>query len=206
LDDGYEVYALTILYGQRHSREASAAKRIAERAGVNHVLVDLWDLKSVLHSALTGHAEVPSPTAETPDAYAQSLQSTVVPNRNMIMLSIAAGYAYSIGAHAVAYAAHASDYAVYPDCRPEFVQALEKALQVSLDDSSFKVIAPFVHMKKAEIVRLGKLLGVPFELTWSCYCGGRKHCGRCSSCKERHRAFVEAGVEDPTEYETEPII
>ena len=197
---------MTILYGQRHSKEASIARRIAERVGVDHVLVDLWDLKSVLHSSLTGHSEIPSPAAETPDAYGQSLQSTVVPNRNMIMLSIAAGYACSIGAHAVAYAAHASDYAVYPDCRPEFVKSLEATLRISLDDSSFQVLAPFVHMKKSEIVKLGRTLGVPFELTWSCYKGQSTHCGVCSSCKERHRAFVEAGVTDPTEYKVKPVI
>jgi len=203
---GHTVYALSICYGQRHERELEAARKICERANAQHLTIDMRCLQTVLHSALTGYCEVPRPTGETYEAYAESLQSTVVPNRNMILLSVAAGYAYSIDAHAVAYAAHASDFAVYPDCRPNFVQSLEETLRLSLDDYTFKVLAPFVHMNKSEIVKLGKSLGVPFELTWSCYKGQTLHCGECSSCKERHRAFVEANVNDPTRYQVTPVI
>lgn len=195
----FDVTALTINYGQKHSKEINAARRIAFSLGVDWIYIELPELGKWLKSALTtSDISVPE-VPETAEHY-DTLAVTVVPNRNMILLSIAAGIAQSIGANAVAYAAHYSDRGVYPDCRAEFVNALEVALRLALDEPDFKVLAPFVSKYKADIVRLGVYLDVPYELTWSCYKGGEKHCGVCSSCRERKRAFREAGVPDPTEY------
>jgi len=198
---GYKVKALTIIYGQKHSREIESAKIIAKRIDVDWTCVDLSALQPLLKSALT-RTDVEIPSVPDQTAHYNTLQVTVVPNRNMILLSIAAAYAISNDFNAVAYAAHYSDRGVYPDCRWEFVHALEVALQLANDRPDFRVLAPFVRKTKADIVRLGHFLGVPYELTWSCYKGGERHCGKCSSCRERKRAFQEAGVPDPTAYDT----
>jgi len=196
---GFDVTALTINYGQKHMRECHAAHSIAEKLGIPHISLDLNDLGKYLQSALTTNEVNVPEVSETVEHY-ETLQMTVVPNRNMIMLAIAAGIAKSIGGKAVAYAAHWSDRGVYPDCRIEFARALEKTLRLALDDPDFRVYIPFGTMDKGEIVRLGHRIGVPYELTWSCYKGGDFHCGVCSSCRERKRAFQEAGIPDPTEY------
>jgi len=196
---GYEVKALTIIYGQRHEREIYAARKIAYEADVEWRLIDISGVRLVLRSALTSE-DIPIPEVPEDAQYHEALKSTVVPNRNMIFLSIAAAWAASLDYDAVAYAAHWSDRGVYPDCREKFVEAVEKALRLSLDHPGFRVLAPFVRCSKAEIVALGSSLGVPYEYTWSCYKGLEKHCGICSSCRERKRAFKEAGVHDPTEY------
>ena len=127
------------------------------------------------------------------------MKSTVVPNRNMIMLSLAAARAIAVGADGVAYAAHSGDHAIYPDCRPEFADAVAAALRIC-HYTPIELERPFVDMTKADIVRLGAELGVDFSKTWSCYKGGEKHCGKCGTCVERREAFRLAGVPDPTEY------
>jgi len=118
----------------------------------------------------------------------------------MIMLSVAIGWALSVKYEAVAYAAHTGDHAIYPDCRPEFVEAMDNAASLC-DWHRIRIVRPFIAMTKTDIVRLGAELGVPFERTWSCYKGGRLHCGRCGTCVERREAFQTAGVHDPTTYE-----
>jgi 7-cyano-7-deazaguanine synthase len=127
------------------------------------------------------------------------MKTTVVPNRNMILLALATGHALSIGAQQVAYAAHSGDHAIYPDCRNEFADAMARAMALC-DWSQVELYRPFVDWTKADIVRRGAELGVPFGQTWSCYKGGNKHCGRCGTCIERREAFDLAGVEDPTNY------
>lgn len=200
VNDGYEVYALTFIYGQKHSKEVEAAKIIATKLGVNHKVIDMSSLQEILRSALTSPGmTIPEVPAEA--KHYDTLKSTVVPNRNSIFLSIAVGYAISIGANHVFYAAHFSDRGVYPDCRKEFVEAFAHASRLATDNPDLVIEAPFVNMNKSEIVSLGTKLGVPYELTWSCYKGGEKHCGVCSSCRERKRAFQEAGIPDPTVYE-----
>jgi 7-cyano-7-deazaguanine synthase len=126
------------------------------------------------------------------------MAATVVPNRKLILLAVAAGYAASRGAGAVAYAAHAGDHAIYPDCRPEFVAAAENAI---LAGCGVELLAPFLTMTKAEIVKTGAVCGFPFEFTWSCYKGLEIHCGKCGTCVERREAFELAGVPDPTIYD-----
>jgi len=198
--EDYETYVLTFIYGQKHIREIKSAKKICEGLNVHHKVIDLSVLKDILSgSALTDSGvEVPE-VPETAEHY-ETLRTTIVPNRNSIFLSIAIGYAVSIGANNVFFGAHHSDRGVYPDCRREFVEAFEHAERLANDSSLLVVAAPFVNMSKSEIVKLGVELGVPYKETWSCYKGGRVHCGVCSSCRERKRAFQEAGVVDPTEY------
>ena len=127
------------------------------------------------------------------------MKSTVVPNRNMILLSVATGHALSIKARQIAYAAHSGDHAIYPDCRNEFAEAMANAIMLA-DWEQVELIRPFVDWTKADIVRRGAELGVPFAKTWSCYKGGDLHCGRCGTCIERREAFDLAKVIDPTPY------
>ena len=129
------------------------------------------------------------------------MKQTIVPNRNAIMLSIAYGIAIAQGAELVAFAAHAGDHAIYPDCRPEFVESLETALNVGSSwDVPIRIRGPFLNSTKSDIVLTGYELGVPFSSTWSCYKGGFLHCGTCGTCYERREAFKLAGVTDPTHY------
>ena len=128
------------------------------------------------------------------------MKATVVPNRNMIMIAVAAARAISLGCDSVAYAAHGGDHAIYPDCRPDFVKALAEVLKIC-DYSPIRLEAPFLNFSKADIVLEGARLGVDFSKTWSCYKGGDIHCGKCGTCVERRQAFASAGVCDPTEYE-----
>ena len=198
--EGEDVRALAFLYGQRHEREIQTAAIVCQTLKIDQKLVDLSDLKDLLSSSALINRVVTVPNVPEIAEHYETLKTTVVPNRNAILLSVAVGYATSLGANRVYYGAHASDRGVYPDCRPEFVQALERALQLGTDNAALRIIAPFANMSKADIVRLGTRLGVPYSETWSCYKGGDWHCGVCSRCWERKRAFAEAGVEDPTKY------
>jgi 7-cyano-7-deazaguanine synthase len=191
--DGYEVDALTFNYAQRHKKEIDCAKAIAEMLHITHRIVDLSSLASLLgDSALLGGKDVPS-CHYTEEA----AKKTVVPNRNMIMLSVAAGYAEAHEIPEVFYAAHKNDSTIYPDCRPEFVQALRPAIRLATAWHPVELQAPFVDMSKAEIVRMGLALNVPYELTWSCYRGEEKPCRTCPTCIEREEAFAVNGRRDP---------
>ena len=196
LQAGDEVKALSINYGQRHSRELEAARALCAELGVEHRVADLSGLSDLLAgSALT------SSDIEVPEGhYAEdNMKATVVPNRNMILLSVAAGWAISSKYDRIAYAAHSGDHAIYPDCRNEFAEASDGAIRLA-DWHEVSLYRPFVDMTKADIVSLGAKLGVPFEKTWSCYKGQDLHCGRCGTCVERREAFYLAGVDDPTTY------
>lgn len=198
----YECYPLTISYGQRHNREILAARNVCEARGGGLLqrwkYLDLSVLRGLLPSSLTGVGDIPHGHYQD-----ESMKSTVVPNRNMILLSLAGGYAQGIGAKVVGYAAHAGDHAIYPDCRPAFVQSCHETLRLGTgwgEDDGVKLVAPFVSVTKADIVRAGKVENVPYYLTWSCYEGGDVHCGVCGTCIERREAFKLAGVVDPTKY------
>lgn len=193
--DGHEVRCLGVDYGQRHRRELDAGQAICHDLGVEYRLADLKGLRPLLAgSALTD--DVPVPDGHYTD---DTMKSTIVPNRNMIMLSAAIGWAVSLKYDAVAYAAHAGDHTIYPDCRPSFVEAVRNAARLC-DWRPIELLTPFVAQTKADIVRIGAGLGVPFERTWSCYKGGQVHCGTCGTCVERREAFQKAGVADPTVY------
>ncbi|MFB8085024.1 7-cyano-7-deazaguanine synthase QueC [Streptomyces sp. NPDC055992] len=199
-DEGVTLSLLSFNYGQRHVKELAHAAHLADQLGVSHDIVDLTSLgRIVCGSALT------DPTIAVPQGHyrAESMRSTVVPNRNAIMLEIAAGAAVAAGADAVAFGAHSGDHAIYPDCRPEFFTLIEASMRAGNEghiDAGFQLVAPFLNQVKADIVREGARLGVPFELTWSCYEGGEVHCGACGTCVERREAFAEAEVADPTLY------
>ncbi len=200
LNKGFTVNCLTFLYGQKHRREVDSAVYICNLKGVPHKLIDLSSLKTVFSGSALTDDNVSIPEVNGITGSFNTLKTTIVPNRNSIFLSIAIGFAYSIGADTVFFGAHHSDRGVYPDCRKEFVQAFEIAERLANDRPSMSVKAPFIDLEKSEIVRLGSRLNIPFEKTWSCYKGGSEHCGSCSSCSERKRAFLESGIEDPTVY------
>ncbi len=194
--EGRDLKALSINYGQRHSRELEFAKNICAKLGVEHRTVDLSTLKPLL-----GGSSQTDSNVEVPEGHyaAENMKLTVVPNRNMLMLSVAAAWAISEKADTIAYAAHSGDHAIYPDCRPEFVDALNGALALA-DWHKVSIERPFINITKGGIVKLGAKLGVPYADTWSCYKGKEEHCGACGTCVERREAFVEAGVADPTKY------
>ncbi len=201
---GYEVHALSFDYGQRHSRELESARKIASYYNVPHKILKV-DLRQIGGSALTEDIEVPEREIEE---IKNEIPSTYVPARNTILLSFALAYAEVIDADAIFYGANAIDYSGYPDCRPEYVEAFERLANLGtkrgVEGRPIKIEAPLIHMTKAEIIKKGMELGVPYELTWSCYRGGEKACGRCDSCLLRLKGFMEAGYEDPLEYETYP--
>jgi len=198
---GDELHFLSFDYGQRHgSRELAMAQRTGTKLGTWSV-VDLSSLGKLLSGSALTDAAVDVPEGHYTE---DSMKATVVPNRNAIMLSVAVGVAVARDADYVAAAMHAGDHAVYPDCRPEFVQAFDDMIRYATEGFSvdgFEVVAPFVGWTKAEIAAEGHRLDVPWEDTWSCYMGGDIHCGRCGTCVERAEAFDLAGVPDPTNYE-----
>ncbi len=190
---GYHIHALTFNYAQRHKKEIDCARNITGLLNIPHKVVDLTRISGLLgDSALLGGKEVPK-CHYTEDAARQ----TIVPNRNMIMLSIAAGYAEAHEIPEVFYAAHRNDSAIYPDCRAEFVEAMIPAIRLATAWHPVELRAPFINMTKAEIVKLGIDLNVPYELTWSCYRGEEKPCGSCPTCIEREEAFALNNAIDP---------
>ena len=204
VDQGHVVDVISFDYGQRHRKELNFAQDCAERLNLAWHLVDLSNLTDLLAtSALTNSV------MEVPDGhYAEdTMRITVVPNRNAIMLNIAAGLAVSIGAKHIATGVHAGDHYIYPDCRPQFIDATERMLKIANEgfiNPEFSMLAPFVNSTKADIARLGDRLNVPWESTWSCYKGNEIHCGACGTCFERREAFAEAGINDPTAYSSTP--
>jgi 7-cyano-7-deazaguanine synthase len=194
------VKALSFDYGQRHKVELDCAEYQCEKLGVAWEVVDLSGITKLLApsgSALVDH-DVDVPTGHYESA---NMKATVVPNRNMIMLSVAAGHAMALGAEGVAYGAHPGDHAIYPDCRSEFAEAMAGAIALA-DWSEVKLERPFVETNtdKAGIAKIGSDIGVDFSKTWSCYKGGELHCGNCGTCVERREAFLLASVVDVTEY------
>ncbi len=199
--DGFNVHALTFIYGQKHSREIQAAKDITSKLGIEHRIIDISSVRELLASSALVNPDIRVPEVPETVEHYETLKTTIVPNRNSIFLSLAIAYALNIGANHVFYGAHLSDRGVYPDCRKEFVNAFMHAERLATDNFELTIEAPFVNVNKSEIVKLGTKLGVPYQITWSCYKSGRLHCGVCSSCRERKRAFLEAEVSDATEYE-----
>lgn len=200
LRDSEVAACLSFDYGAKHNaREIPFAKLHAGRAGVPHHVVSLDFMDRLFASdLLRSGGEIPE------GHYAEeSMKKTVVPFRNGIMLSIAAGFAESIGADAVTIAAHSGDHAIYPDCREPFMRAMGEAMEQGTY-AGIKLLRPFIDMDKAAIARRGAELGVDFAETWSCYKGGETHCGVCGTCVERREAFVLAGLQDPTVYEQTP--
>ncbi len=193
---GLKVHALSFNYGQRHVRELEAARAVCQAEGIPHKVIDIRAMSEVMAgSSLTSDAEVPEGHYEE-----DSMKSTVVPNRNMILLSLATGYAVTVGAGAVWYGAHGGDHAIYPDCRPEFVEKMDAVCRIA-NYEPVGIEAPFMALDKGEILAEGLKLGLDYSQTWTCYNGRDKACGRCGSCVERLEAFAAHGLEDPLAYE-----
>ncbi|WP_029257345.1 7-cyano-7-deazaguanine synthase QueC [Glaciecola sp. HTCC2999] len=200
LDQGLavnEIAALTFNYGQKHVKEVEFARRVCEALGIQHKVVDISAINSLMGgSSLTDDIEIPEGHYE-----ADNMQSTVVPNRNMILLSMAVAYAVSLEADKVYYGAHSGDHAIYPDCRPEFVQKMDEVCRIA-NYQSVSIDTPFIHMSKIEILTRGVNLGLDYSQTWTCYNGREHACGKCGACVERLEAFTENGQTDPLTYES----
>lgn len=198
------VIALSIFYGQKHDREISAADAVAEFYGVEHIKLDLSLIFDFSDCSLLSRSEEEIPH----ESYAEQLEktdgapvSTYVPFRNGLFISAAASVAISKGCGIIFYGAHADDAAgnAYPDCSDSFNKAMNEAVWLG-SGNQVKIEAPFVGMTKAQVVKTGLELGVPYELTWSCYEGGEKPCGVCGTCRDRIAAFEANGVHDPLKY------
>lgn len=205
-EEGYEIYAMTFLYGQSHSRELQSAIKVAEFLGAReHRMVELPPFL-FSSSALLGGEEIPA-VRDAEEIPRRGIPPTYVPARNIIFLSMASAWAENLQAEAVYIGVNALDYSGYPDCRPEFIEAFQEVLRrgtrAGVEGRPVRIVAPLVNMRKAEIVRLGHSLGLDFSLTWSCYRGGERACGVCDSCQLRIKGFREAGLKDPLPYEVE---
>ncbi len=202
LREGEVAAALSFDYGSKHNaREIPFAKLHAERAGVPQRTIDLAFVNECFASDLLRSG------GEIPDGHyaEENMKRTVVPFRNGIMLAVACGFAESIGAEALAIAAHSGDHAIYPDCREAFMQGMAAAMEEGTY-ARIRLLRPFITMDKAAIARRGGELGIDFAETWSCYKGGEIHCGTCGTCVERREAFLLAGLADPTVYLATPEI
>jgi len=201
--EGYELHTLSFDYGQRHQREVEAALAVAEYYHVRTQKTITIDLRAFGGSALTADFEVPH--ARNLEKMSQEIPITYVPARNTIFLSFALAYAEVTGANDIYLGINAIDYSGYPDCRPEYLEAYEQMANLATkattqDGRTFHLHAPLIYMNKADIIQKGVKLGVPYELTWSCYEGGEFACGTCDSCLLRLNGFMEAGLKDPIGY------
>jgi len=199
LKNGYKCYTVAFDYGQRHIKEIESARKIS-----NYYDVLLYEIKLNfpwfnVSSLVSKNKKLPN--KEISDILSNNIPSTYVPLRNLIFTSILASYADSIGASYIVLGPNVIDYSGYPDCRPEFYKTLEKAINYGSrtynEGGRIKILTPIIKMSKADIIKLAIKLGVPLELTWSCYYGGEKPCGKCDSCKLRAKGFKEAGLKDP---------
>lgn len=206
LTDGYDIATLTFNYGQKHTKEITASEKTIEYIKdqkfkgkfLSHKTVDISAINDLLKNSALTNENIDVPEGH----YTENImKQTVVPNRNMIFLSLAIGYAVSIEANGVSYAAHSGDHAIYPDCRPEFVDKMKEVAKIA-DYRKIEIITPFINMTKGEIVKIGIELPVKvdYSKTWTCYKGLEKACGKCGSCVERLEAFDFAGISDPVEY------
>ncbi len=200
--EGYDVYTITVDYGQRHKKELEAARLTAKKAGVSEHKVIVMNINTWGGSALTDKKiDIPENVEES-----DKIPVTYVPARNMIFLSVAASYAEAIGAQDIFIGVSQVDYSGYVDCREEFIKAMENAINKGTvcaveEGKEITIHAPFMNMTKEEEIKLGEKLGVDYEITWTCYKGEEKACGVCDSCKLRLKAFEKAGLKDPLDYE-----
>ena len=198
IDEKREIFALSFNYGQKHAKELDCAQNICKRYDIPHKIIDL---KYLTQAGIFGSSSLTSEVAVPEGHYAdESMKSTVVPNRNMIMLSMAIAYTLSLGAATVFYGAHAGDHAIYPDCRPVFVDKMRDVAAVC-HYYPVAIEAPFLNISKGDIVTQGLKLNVDYGATWTCYKGLDKACGKCGSCIERLEAFAQNNATDPLEYE-----
>lgn len=203
--EGYEVFAVSFDYGQRHRAELEAAKRVAKALGVSSHLILALPLDAIGGSALTSGIEVPKDVAI--EEMQNRIPVTYVPARNTVFLSLALAWAETLKAPDIFIGVNALDYSGYPDCRPEYIEAFEKMANLALKESvegrmRVRIHTPLINMTKAQIIKKGVELGVDFSMTHSCYDPDPldRACGRCDSCILRKKGFAEAGIADPTQY------
>lgn len=195
---GKEVYALSFNYGQRHSKELDVAASVCRDLNIPHKVVDITAMNSLMAgSSLTSDSQEDIPEGHYEE---DSMKSTVVPNRNMILLSMAIAYAVSLEAPSVYYGAHAGDHHIYPDCRPEFVHAMNAVSQIA-NYQAVEIVTPFLNNSKGEILAAGLAMQLDYSQTWTCYNGRQHACGVCGACNERLEAFAAQGMQDPLTYE-----
>jgi 7-cyano-7-deazaguanine synthase len=204
LSKGEEVIPITINYGQRHGRELRAARDVASYYSLReHMIMDI-DLTNFSTSALISQ-KIDVPEVISAEKIGREIPVTYVPARNIIFLSIAAGLCESVGAERLYIGANAVDYSGYPDCRAQFFRDFQRVLDVGtkagVEGKPVRIVTPIIDLTKAQIIKLGRDLNAPIHLTWSCYRGGERACGRCDSCLLRLKGFEDAGLKDPIEYE-----
>ncbi|BAZ69911.1 exsB protein [Fischerella sp. NIES-4106] len=203
LVDGCECYAISFDYQQRHRRELHSALAIAQKAGIVQNQIVTFDLRQWGGSALTDDT-IDLPQKRSLEEMSQNIPVTYVPARNTIFLSFALAYAETIAAERVYIGVNALDYSGYPDCRPDYIQAMQEVFRLGTkqgrEGKPITIVAPLLELKKTDIIQLGNKLGVPWELTWSCYAGDEMACGVCDSCRLRLAAFAELGLKDPLNY------
>jgi 7-cyano-7-deazaguanine synthase len=201
---GYEIYALSFRYGQRHAKELLCAKKISNAIGAKEHIILPVHLEKFGGSSLLQNSSQRIKNHQLKDI-GKKIPSTYVPARNTIFLSFALAYAETIGADSIFIGVNAVDYSAYPDCRPAYVQAFEKLAQLGtrrgVEGQRIRIKAPLLRLSKAQIIKTGAKLHVPFSMTWSCYRGTKKACGHCDSCLLRLKGFQEAGLTDPISYE-----
>lgn len=201
--DGYECYAISFDYQQRHRRELASAKVVAKEAGVKQHQIVSFDLTLWGGSALTDH-QIDLPQDRSLSEMSETIPITYVPARNTIFLSFALAYAETLQATCIYIGVNALDYSGYPDCRPDYIQAMQEVFCLGTkqgrEGKPISILAPLINLKKTEIIQLGNQLGVPWEKTWSCYAGLEVACGVCDSCQLRLAAFAELGLTDPLPY------
>jgi 7-cyano-7-deazaguanine synthase len=201
--DGCECYAISFDYQQRHQRELQSATDIARCVGVKEHQVVSFDLRQWGGSALTDD-DLDLPAHRSVEEMSQNIPITYVPARNTIFLSFALSYAEAKGAQRVYIGVNALDYSGYPDCRPDYIEAMQKVFELGTkqgrEGQAIEIVTPLINLKKTAIIELGNQLGVPWEQTWSCYAGGDVACGVCDSCRLRLAAFAELGLKDPLSY------
>ncbi|TMP78417.1 7-cyano-7-deazaguanine synthase QueC [Pseudoalteromonas phenolica] len=196
IKSGFDVYALSFNYGQRHVKELEVAASVCADLNVHHKVVDISAINQLIGgSSLTDDIEVPEGHYEE-----ESMKSTVVPNRNMILLSLAVGYAVSLKANKVFYGAHSGDHAIYPDCRPEFVEKMTDVCRIA-NYEEVEIVCPYLTNSKIAILTDGLKMGLDYSNTWTCYNGREKACGKCGACQERLEAFSLNNASDPLPYE-----
>lgn len=200
IKEGKEVKAISFNYGQRHVRELDQATKTCQKLNIEHKVVDMYFMRELIsNSSLTG--DIPTPHGHYE---AENMKLTVVPNRNMIMASIAIGWAVNLDYDEVALGVHAGDHAIYPDCRPEFIGSLLR-IAACANFKPIGIYTPFLIIDKGDIAIIGKELGVDYLLTHTCYEGKEIPCGLCGACQERKQAFEKSGIIDPL-LSTNPLI
>jgi len=201
--DGCESYAISFDYQQRHRRELESAHAIAHAAGITKHQIVSFDLTLWGGSALTDQ-KIDYPRDRTLDQMSETIPITYVPARNTIFLSFALAWAETLQAQRIYIGVNALDYSGYPDCRPDYIQAMQEVFRLGTkqgrEGEQISIFAPLINLKKTEIIELGNKLGVPWEKTWSCYAGTEIACGLCDSCRLRLAAFEELGLKDPLPY------